>query len=347
MPPDGYRRDDDEPDRDGDESDGDERPRARAFWSGTISFGLVSIPVDLYPGTRPGSVSFRMLDEDGTPLGRRYYCPGDGREVDSEEIVRGYEMDNGEFVVVTDEELESLAPEKTRDIDLRRFVPQEQIDPLFLDRAYFLTPGGDSTKAYRLLAKTMEDTGRAGIATFVMRGKEYLVAILAENGILRAETLRFADEVRAADEMGLPAAAKATGAAVTKLRKQIQRLERKALDIAELRDDYAERVEALVARKLKAGEDVVTAPEGAEGERETEVIDLMQVLKQRMRGEGGPDVRRPPRRARASAGDRTRRAAGLDTLSKQQLYERAKQLDIPGRSSMSKTELIRAISKTA
>src|SRR5690606_796011 len=145
---------------------------------------------------------------EGVPLARRYYDEKHEREIQREEIVRGFELDDGEMVLVTDAELEALEPDKTRDIDLRRFVPAESIDARYFDRGYFLAPSGDSTKAYRLLAAVMEKSKRAGIATFVMRGKEYLVAIFAENGILRAETLRFADELRSADDVGLPEPAK-------------------------------------------------------------------------------------------------------------------------------------------
>jgi DNA end-binding protein Ku len=169
---------------------------ARAFWSGTISFGLVSIPVNLFPANRSRSTGLRLLDKDGTPLRRRFFCPKDERDVHPEHVLRGYELENGEYVVVTDEELESLEPRKTRDIDLTRFVNKDDVPATLFERGYYLTPAGDSTKAYRLLAEVMEETGRVGIATFVMRGKEYLVAILAEDGIMRAETLRFQNEVR-------------------------------------------------------------------------------------------------------------------------------------------------------
>jgi hypothetical protein len=157
----------------------------RSFWSGTITFGLVSIPVELYPASRSQRLSLRMVAEDGTPLTRRYFCPKEDKELEWDEIVRGYEVEKDTYVVVTDAELEKLAPEKTRDIDLRVFVDQGQLDPMHFDRAYYLTPGGNSTKAYRLLAATMEQTEKAGIATFVMRGKEYLIAILAEGSSAR------------------------------------------------------------------------------------------------------------------------------------------------------------------
>ncbi|MBW3552016.1 MAG: Ku protein [Gemmatimonadetes bacterium] len=312
-----------------------EAVRARAFWSGTISFGLVSIPVNLFSANQPRRVSLRMLSPEGTPLARRYYDPETGREVTRDEIVRGYEVEEDRYVVVTDAELEALAPEKSRDIDLRVFVDREAIDPMYFDRAYFLTPGGNSTKAYRLLAATMEETNRAGIATFVMRTKEYLVAILAENGILRAETLRFHDEVRPVEEIGLPDAPKVPANRVKALEKEIEKRSRASLEEEELKDSYAERLLALVERKKKEGSAVVQAPAGAEEEDEgSDVIDLMEVLKRSLQGDG------PGRKSKSAAGD-------LEALTKAELYERAQELDLPGRSGMNKNELIRALRKSA
>ncbi len=311
----------------------DEAVRARAFWSGTISFGLVSIPVNLFSATQPRRVSLRMLAPDGTPLSRRYYDPETDREVPRDRIVRGYEIEKDRFVVVTDEELESLAPEKTRDIDLRVFVDRAAIDPVHFERPYFLTPGGNSTKAYRLLAATMERTNRAGIATFVMRTKEYLVAILAENGILRAETLRFHDEIRPVEEIGLPAGPERDAKRVKALEKAIEERTRKTLDESELEDQYAERLMTVVERKRKKGEDVVRAPAEVVDEEAagTQVIDLMEVLKRSLRGR--------------EAGEPGR--ADLDQLTRAELYERAQELDVPGRSGMKKGELIRALRRSA
>ena len=312
-----------------------EAVRARAFWSGTISFGLVSIPVNLFSANQPRRVSLRMLSPDGTPLARRYYDPETDREVTRDEIVRGYEVEEDRYVVVTDEELESLAPEKSRDIDLRVFVDRDAIDPMYFDRAYFLTPGGNSTKAYRLLAATMEETNRAGIATFVMRTKEYLVAILAENGILRAETLRFHDEVRPVEEIGLPEPPRVPANRVKAMEKEIEKLSRTSLAEDELKDTYAERLLALVERKKKEGSAVVRAPAGVEEEDEgAEVIDLMEVLKRSLQGGGSG-------RTSASSDD------DLEDLTKAELYERAQRLDVPGRSGMNKNQLIRALRKSA
>ena len=274
--------------------------RARAFWSGTLSFGLVSIPVYLYPANRRGGVSLRMLAEDGTPLARRYYSPESGDEVAREDLVRGYEIRPDEYVRVEDEELEALAPERSREIDLRRFVPADSINPLYFERAYFLTPAGDSNKAYRLLAQVMEKTGRAGIATFVMRGKEYLVAILSEGGILRAETLRFADEVRTPEAIGLPEKPEVDRHTVRRFEKAIDEASAESLEPEELEDAYARRLLALVEAKRKKGEAVVGEPaEAAAAEEEAEEpVDLMNVLKWSLKSaEGG---------SRKSAGKRSR-----------------------------------------
>src|SRR5262249_8916646 len=176
------------PERGTAESERDETtaPAGRAFWSGTVTFGLVSIPVALFSANRSGRPSLRMLAPDGTPVARRYACSRDDRLLDADDIVRGYEIRKGKYVVVADDELEALEPRKSRDIDMRQFVDADELDPAYFERAYYLAPAGQSTKAYTLLAKMMERTGRAGIATFVMRGREYLVAILADAGLLRA-----------------------------------------------------------------------------------------------------------------------------------------------------------------
>jgi DNA end-binding protein Ku len=261
------------------ESDEDGGSSARAFWSGTLSFGLVSIPVDLYRGTRPSGISLRMLTADGSPLARRYVCSSEGIELEPADLVRGYEIRPGEHVPISDEELEALEPEKSRDIDLRRFVPAESIDPMFLDRPFFLAPSGDSSKAYRLLAETMERVKRVGIASFVMQGKEHAVAILADSGILRAQLLRFASEVRTSEQIGLPPKREVPRALVEAFRKVIGQHTRKELDSEALRDEGVERVRALLEDKERKHHDVVEHA-AAEGEpADARIIDLMEVLK--------------------------------------------------------------------
>jgi DNA end-binding protein Ku len=276
--------------------------RARAFWSGTITFGLVSIPVNLFPATRPQRIALRMVDEDGTPLARRYVCEHHEKEkrLTWDDIVRGYEVANDEYVVVTDDELEALEPRKTRDIDLRRFVPLDQLDPKFFERGYYLTPDSETTKAYKLLAQVMEKNKRAGIATFVMRGKEYLVAIISENGILRAETMRFADEIRSPADVGLPERARLKTADVTRLEREIKKRVAAKLAPKELEDHYAERLLKLVRQKERRHEDVFDAPEEPVEEDEDSIIDLMEVLKRSLQS---PSARKraPRKRARKTA----------------------------------------------
>jgi DNA end-binding protein Ku len=265
--------------------------------------------VELYTGNRANPVSLRMLDSDGTPLARRYFCPEHKRALESDEIVRGYEVEDGEYVIVTDDELESAEPEKSGDIDLRLFADVNDIDPLFFERAYFLAPAGKSSKAYRLLAQTMEKAGRAGIATFVMRDRQYLIAILAENGILRAETMRFVDEVRSPEEVGLPEKGTAKSAQVQKFEREMSKLTKRELDVDELHDDRAEQLLDLVMRKQAEGRDVVEAEVTSETDDRDTVIDLMAELKKRMQGAEEKPARRATKTRKRAAPKRTRKAA--------------------------------------
>ncbi len=270
----------------------------RPMWSGTVSFGLVSIPVNLLPGVRHTQIGLRMLGGGGTPLSRRYACSVEDKIIPPEHIVRGYEVKPDTFVVVTDEELESLAPEQSRDIDLRRFVKLAEIDPVFFDHPYYLTPSAGSTKAYRLLAETMDKTGLAGIATFVMRGKEYLIAIIAEGGLLRAETLRMVDEIRSAEQVGLPKPKKAARAAVTRVTKAIHSLTARTVDPKDLIDERNRRLVALIGKKEREGHDIVTSTAAAEP-GDANVVDLMEKLRRSLEGRK-PATRRTRRSRRAA-----------------------------------------------
>ena len=285
------------------EEDVEQPAGIRSFWTGTITFGLVTVPVALYTATRPRGVALKMIGPDEAPVRRRYVCSKDGKVLDADEIVRGYEIEKGKFVVVTDDELEAIEPRKSREIDLRLFVDADQIDPMYFERAYFLVPAGGTNKAYRLLAEVMEKKKQAGIATFVMRAKEYMVAILAENGILRAETLRFADELRKPDDVGLPEVPKVAPGDVKKFETQIAKNAKK-VNLREFLDDYTERLEKLVAQKERKKEDIVRAPEGHGDEEEAgggEVVDLLAVLSRSLGG-------KPPAKRSASARSSTGKA---------------------------------------
>ena len=324
-----------------------QRSGPRPAWSGTISFGLVSIPVSLFAANRSERLSLRTLSPAGTPLRREYYCPEDSRAVDRDDIVRGYEVSEGKYVTVSDEELESVAPEKSRDIDLRRFVPKAELSPMYFERAHFMVPASDSNKAYRLLVETLERTERAGIATFVMRGKEYLVAILAEDGLLRAETLRFADELRTATDIGLPELEKPNRAKVSELRRFLKKHLKKTLDPSELEDTALVRAREIIERKLKSKRDVVQIEQEqveAEG-RSADVIDLMAALKRSLAKNAGNTGKAEP--ATRLASTQSESVPDLEARSKQELYERAQALNIRGRSGMTKPELAKAIARSA
>jgi len=259
-----------------------EESGVRPFWSGTLSFGLVSVPVNLFPANRSKRAPLRMLGPEGEPLARKYYGEKSERDLDADEMVRGYEIAKDKYVVVTDEELERLAPEKTRDIDLTLFVDEKSIPPVHFDRGYFLTPNANSEKAYRLLAATMEKEGQAGIATFVMRGKEYLVAIFAEGEILRAETMRFADELRSPGDVGLPEKKKVPKATVRKFEKLISAKSKKQLSPRKLEDEQTEKLLKLVKKKSAQRKNVVEVEAGEK--QPSNVVDLMEVLKKSLAG---------------------------------------------------------------
>ena len=224
-----------------------------------------------------------MLGPDGQPLARRYYAEKTGKDLDAEDVVRGYQLDKDKYVVVTDEELERLQPEKTRDIDLKQFVPADSIPPLYFERGYFLTPAAGSQKAYKLLAETMNKSGLAGVATFVMRGKEYLVAIFSDSGILRAETMRFADELRSPSDVGLPKKKDVPKASVTKFEKLIKTKSKKQFSPAkELTDKQTDDLLKLVKKKEKKRSNIIEVDTEAGTDRK--VIDLVQVLKKSLAG---------------------------------------------------------------
>jgi DNA end-binding protein Ku len=279
----------------------------RSLWSGTITFGLVSIPVELLSAVRPRQTAMKLVDKDGHALGRQYHCSKEGKKLDQDDLVRGYETDDGKMVEITDEEFESVAPEMSADIELRNFVPLEQIPPLYFQKPYFLAPSGKSSKAYHLLAATMEKTGRVGIGSFVMRGHEYLVAIVSDNGVLRADTLRYVDEIRTPESIGLPKPAK--GKKGEAFAKAIDELTRKELDVSELQDQEAAALQDLVKAKQKDSDNVIHQPGLEEDDPEVaaggaKIIDLMQVLRKSLsknvvvtNAGGGPPIDLAERRA--------------------------------------------------
>ncbi|MEM7338576.1 MAG: Ku protein [Actinomycetota bacterium] len=173
----------------------------RAIWSGAISFGLVSVPVKLYSAVSRKSVRFNQLDSETNSRIRQKRVNGEGEEVPYDKIVKGYEIAKDSYVVVTDDELAALAPKANRMIDISDFVDESEIDPVFYDAAYYLVPDELARKSYVLLARAMEEANRVAVASYVMRTKQYLVAIRPTNGVLTMSTMVYADEVVGTDDV--------------------------------------------------------------------------------------------------------------------------------------------------
>lgn len=253
----------------------------RPVWSGTLAFGLVTMPVELYSTVSGGSSGLRMIGPDGAPLSRRYYSERSRELLEDEDIVRGYEVAEGEFVLIEDEELEALDPDRSRTIELEMFVPHGQIDPLLVNSSYLVIPREEATAAYRLLVASMADSGQAGIARFVLRDRTYQVALVSVQGTLRALTLRYPDELRSPEDVGLPEPEPADLDDIEALAGAMKKLETEELDPELLEDDSARRLEQLVVRKLKDNEDVLEPPAADDDDSETDDsgIDLLEQLR--------------------------------------------------------------------
>jgi DNA end-binding protein Ku len=266
------------------------RPGLHALWTGTLGFGLVAIPVELFPASRSGRPSLRMLAEDGTPLVRRSFDES-GRMLDKSEITRAYEVEKDRFVEVTDEELDALAPEDGKDIKLSVFVDRASISPMYFERGYVLTPTKGSNSAYRLLARTLDHTGQVGVATFVMHDSEHLVCIHAEHGVLRAEILRFPAEVRTPDAIGLPAAQAPSEAAMSAAERALAALQKGERGTLLPHDEHRKKLEELTEHKLREKADLVPVREAetvddTPPEELADVVDLVSVLRRSL-AQGG------------------------------------------------------------
>ena len=254
----------------------------RAIWSGSISFGLVNIPVKLYSAVSRKSVRFNQIDRNtGSRIKYKKVSAESGDEVDNDDIIKGYELPSGEYVTVTDDELAALDPKSSRAIDIEEFVDLADIDPIFYDSAYYLAPDRTTIKPYALLTTAMEQSGKVGIARVVLRTKQYLCAIRPQDGRLLMSTMVYADELNAPEE--IPELAEvaeliAEGTAVTDkelaMAEQLIASLSDTFDPAKYEDTHRERVLELIERKAAGEEDVVALPEP----QEDKVVDLMAAL---------------------------------------------------------------------
>jgi DNA end-binding protein Ku len=249
---------------------------ARSIWRGAISFGLVNVPVKLYSAVSKKTVRFNQLHEkDNSRIQLKRFCADEDQEVPYEEIVKGYEISPGRYVVITPEELENLDPKKTRSIDIEDFVDLDEIDPLFYEHPYYLAPDTGAAKPYKLLLEALKETNKVAIARVVIRSKEYLTAIRPAGEVLTMETMLFADElIDPGDLDELPDEdVRATEREVDMARQLIESLAT-GFDPTKYRDEYRERVLELIERKA-SGEEVAIP---AEPEAPAAVPDLMAAL---------------------------------------------------------------------
>ncbi|HEX7994304.1 MAG TPA: Ku protein [Streptosporangiaceae bacterium] len=260
---------------------------ARAIWTGSVAFGLVNVPVAMYAATEDKTIHYNQF-QVGTSDRIRYKRVNErtGREVKPEDIVRGHEVAKGDYVLVSDEDLEAVEPGRSRTIEITDFVELAEIDPIYFQRTYYLGPQGDgaAARAYALLLRAMADTGKAGIATFVFHGKQYLVTLRASGDVLALQTMYFADEVRDPGELidNLPTEEKLAPRELTIAEQLIDSMSTK-WDPDEYKDSYRERVEDLIARKQR-GEEVITEAAPAEGAEVTDLMDALRRSAEEIRG---------------------------------------------------------------
>ncbi|TAL18408.1 Ku protein [bacterium] len=255
-------------------------PPGHGIWSGTVSFSLVAIPVRLVRAVAPGRISFRLLhDADYSPLARRMFCPAEEAMVPPEEIVRGYELSPGNYLPVTEEELESVSPERSRTIEIIEFIDLNEVDPVYFDHPYYLVPLKGGEKSYRLLAEAMRQTNRAGLAKFVLAEREYLVAVTSREGALALVTLHYSAEVLPGDELA-PKESVVFGEEKSRIKETIGKMTAQ-FDPGKYADARREKIHGLLEKKARESTPV-QPPEVVEEEGAVPP-DLMAALEEAMR----------------------------------------------------------------
>jgi DNA end-binding protein Ku len=299
----------------------------RAIWSGTIAFGLVSVPVRMTSAVSEHKLHFHFVHEpDGSPIGYEKVCKEEGKPVDDDEIVKAFEVEKGEWVYMSDEDFEAAAvDEGAKTVDIRAFVPYEEIDPIYFERTYYLEPQEGGEKVYVLLARAMEDSGLVGVAKLVMRDRQHLACLRVRDGVITLERMHFADEVRPAKALA-PARPRLEKQELAMAKQLVEQFSG-SFEPEKFRDTYRDTLCEIIRAKQRG--ETVAAPEKPEVE---EPLDLMAALRASIDAAKGG---RPAKRR--SGGDR------LAGLSKEELYELAKKADLPGRSDMSKDELVEAL----
>ena len=299
----------------------------RAIWSGSVAFGLVSVPVRMTSAVSEHALHFNYVHEpDGSRIGYEKICKKEGKPVPDDEIVKAFEIEKGEWVYMTDEDFEAAqVDEGAKTVDIRAFVPYEEIDPIYFERTYYLEPQEGGEKVYALLARAMDDSGLVAVAKLVMRDRQHLACLRVRDGVITLERMHFADEIRPAKDVATNGAR--LGKNELAMARQLVEQFSGSFEPERFRDTYRHTLCEIIRAKQR-GETVEVAEEP-----ETEApVDLMEALRASVEAAQG---RRPAKRR--SGGDR------LDGLSKEELYELARKADLPGRSDMSKDELVEAL----
>ncbi len=276
----------------------------RAIWSGSVSFGLVNVPVKLVTATSTKDVRFNQLhDKDGGRINQKRVCSIDGEEVEYSHIVKGYDLGGGRFVIVEPEELQTINPEATRAIDIEEFVDLADIDPIYFEHSYYLVPDERAERPYALLVEAMDRTGKVALGSFVLRTKQYLAALRPRDGVLVLSTMLYNDEVIGLDDLDVPTA-KATAPSERELSMAQQLVESLSteFDPSKYNDTYREKVLELIEKKA-AGQEIAQVPEP---EKPAPVVDLMAALEASLEaaraGKAAEEEgKKKPARRRASA----------------------------------------------
>jgi len=259
---------------------------ARAIWKGSISFGLVNIPIALYPATRREELKFRLLRKsDLSPVNYRRVAEKDGKEVPWDQIVKGYEYEKGKYVVLKDEDFERVDLEATQTVDIQDFVDVDEIDPMFFYKPYYLEPQKGGDKAYALLRDALKDSNKVGIAKVVIKTRQYLAGVKPENGALVLELMHFADELADTAKLHVPKKTEVGKREMNMAKSLIDSMASK-WEPQKYKDDYREALMEVIEEKVEAGgKEIEEKPRKAP--KPTKVIDLVSVLQKSLEQTGG------------------------------------------------------------
>ena len=257
----------------------------RAIWKGSISFGLVNIPIALYPATRREELKFRLLRKgDLSPVNYKRVAEKDGKEVPWDQIVKGYEYEKGKYVVLKDEDFERVDLEATPTVDIQAFVDQEEIDPMFFYKPYYLEPQKGGDKAYALLRDALKDTNKVGVAKVVIKTRQYLAGVKPEDGALVLELMHFADELADPEKLHVPKKMEVGKREMSMAKSLIDTMSSK-WNPEKYKDDYREALMEVIEEKVEAGgKEIEEKPRKAP--KPTKVIDLVSVLQKSLEETG-------------------------------------------------------------